>query len=46
MSLTNDDTIKDFQIVDFPEELKAQVSAVILTAFFREKENGRGQQSE
>jgi hypothetical protein len=33
-----DGQIKFNPIVDFPEELKAQVSTTILTAFFREKE--------
>jgi DNA-binding cell septation regulator SpoVG len=37
-----DGQIKFNPIVDFPEELKAQVSAAILTAFFREKEQTHG----
>lgn len=34
--------IKFNPVVTFPDELKAQVDTVILTAYFREKENQNG----
>lgn len=41
-----DGQIKFNPIVDFPEELKAQVNAVILTSFFREKKQTHEHESE
>lgn len=37
--------IKFNQIVNFPDELRVQIDTAILTAFFREQEKQRGQQT-